>query len=391
MNRNLVIIYVLSGLRYSWFWFGIWILYYLRFTNYAGIGLVEAAMIITATIAEIPTGAIADLLGKKKTLTAAFLFMGVGGYFMAKATNLTDLVSSVIVITIGGALYSGTLEALLFDTLKGEKQEQRYSRSLAHTNSAKYIAIAIASIGGGFLYTVNPRLPFFFTSLAGFLGVFLALFLKEPLIDTEKFSLRAYIRQTAQGFRQLFLNVAIKRTTIILLSVSIFLVIIWEMLNDTLGASSGLTPDQLGIFFTAVYLVSAGASYFFGKFSQKLQNLMIFLLVGLFVAATLIISPILGLTGIVTMVALRSFTFPLFNITISTILNQHIESRYRATTLSTFTMIQNLPYVLSAFFIGRLIDMLSVKIFSFWLGIIMIIVVGFQFIQFVQARHRNIH
>jgi MFS family permease len=352
---------------------------------------VEAAMIITATIAEIPTGAIADLLGKKKTLTAAFIFMGVGGYLMARATGLTDLVTSVIVITIGGALYSGTLEALLFETLKGLKQEQRYSRSLAHTNSAKYIAIAIASIIGGFLYTTNPRFPFFFTSLAGFLGAFLTFFLKEPLIDTEKFSFRAYIRQTTQGFRQLFLNVAIKKITMILLSVGIFLVILWEMLNDALGVSSGLTPEQLGIFFTAVYLVSAVSSYFFGKFSNKLQNLMMFLLVGLFVAATLIISPILGLTGIITMVALRSFTFPLFNITISTNLNQHIESRYRATTLSTFTMIQNLPYVLSAFFIGRLIDILSVKTFSFWLGIIMIVVVGVQFLQLVQTRYRNAH
>ena len=384
MNRNLIIVYVLSGLRYSWFWFGIWILYYLRFTNYAGIGLVEAAMIITATITEIPTGAIADLLGKKKTLTAAFLFMGVGGYFMARATSLTDLVVSVIAITIGGALYSGTLEALLFDTLKGEKQEQRYSRSLARVNSSKYIAIAVTSVIGGFLYKLDPRSPFLFAALAGFFGAFLTIFLKEPLIDTEKFSFRAYIRQTTQGFRQLFFNVAIKRTTILLLSVSIFLVIIWEMLNDVLAASSGLTSEQLGIFFTAVYLISAFASYFFGKYSQKFQNLTIFLIVALLVAATLAISPLLGLTGIAAMVALRSFTFPLFNITTSTILNQYTESRYRATTLSTFTMIQNLPYVLSAFFIGGLIDILSVKIFSFWIGVVMILVVGFQLVKFTK-------
>lgn len=388
MKKNLIISYILSGFRYAWFWFGIWILYYLRYTTYAGIGLVESMMIITATITEIPTGAVADLLGKKKTLTAAFLFMGIGEYLMAMALGLSDLVISVMVITIGGALYSGTLDALLFDTLKEGGKEQQYPRSLAYTNSAKYVAIAITSIVGGFLYTINPRLPFFFTSLAGFLGAFLTFFLKEPLVDTEKFSFGVYIRQTTQGFRQLFRNVAIKKITILLLSVSIFLVILWEMLNDVLAASSGLTPKQLGIFFTAVYLAAAISSYLFGKFPKKFQSLLTFLIVALLVAITLTISPLLGLAGIATMVALRSFTFPLFNITTSTILNQHIESRYRATTLSTFTMIQSLPYVLSAFFIGRLIDMLSVKVFAFWLGLVMILVVGIQLIQFVQTQQK---
>ena len=116
---------------------------------------------------------------------------------------------------------------------------------------------------------------------------------------------------------------------------------------------------------------------------------MIFLIIALFVAITLVISPVLGLVGISAMVALRSLAFPLFNITTSTILNQCTESRYRATTLSTFTMIQNLPYVLSAFFIGRLIDTLSVKVFSFWFGVIMVVVVGVQLFQLVKPKQQN--
>lgn len=67
--RNIKLIYILSILYNSWFWIGIWVLYYLRYTSYAGIGLLESVMIFTSTTTEIPTGAIADLLGRKKTLT----------------------------------------------------------------------------------------------------------------------------------------------------------------------------------------------------------------------------------------------------------------------------------------------------------------------------------
>jgi MFS family permease len=85
VKNNITIAYVLTFAKNTWFWLGIWIFYYLRFTNYAGIGLIETVLIVTTTLTEIPTGAVADLLGKKKTLVIAFLLEAVGAYMMAFA------------------------------------------------------------------------------------------------------------------------------------------------------------------------------------------------------------------------------------------------------------------------------------------------------------------
>jgi len=71
-KRNVLLSYLLAFSKTTWFWLGIWIFYYLRFTDYAGIGLIETVLIVTVTLAEIPTGAIADLIGKKKTLILPF-------------------------------------------------------------------------------------------------------------------------------------------------------------------------------------------------------------------------------------------------------------------------------------------------------------------------------
>lgn len=65
IHKNIAIAYLLTFCKNSWFWLGIWVFYYLQFTNYAGIGIIETVLIITMTLTEIPTGAIADLFGKQ--------------------------------------------------------------------------------------------------------------------------------------------------------------------------------------------------------------------------------------------------------------------------------------------------------------------------------------
>ena len=118
MKRNITIAYVLSYLKHSWFWAGIWVFYYLRYTNYAGIGLIETIMIVTMTVSEIPTGAIGDLLGKRITLFIAFFLESFGNFIMAFAPNFGILALSVFVMSFGGTMYSGTAEALAYDSLK---------------------------------------------------------------------------------------------------------------------------------------------------------------------------------------------------------------------------------------------------------------------------------
>src|SRR3989344_5022524 len=100
-RKNILLSYILAFSKNTWFWLGIWIFYYLRFTNYAGIGIIETVLIISITLAEIPTGAVADLFGKKKTLILAFLLEAIGAFIMATAVNLEMLVFSVFVMCLG--------------------------------------------------------------------------------------------------------------------------------------------------------------------------------------------------------------------------------------------------------------------------------------------------
>lgn len=332
-------------------------------------------MIITITVAEIPTGAIADLLGKKRTLSLAFLFTSIGELIMANAQNLPMIIGSVIIIVIGAALFSGTLEALLYDSLKQTGKIFHYPKSLGLTASLRYFAIAAASIIGGYLFSVNPRFPFYATAMAELVAFILTFFLTEPHIDTEKFSLRNYFKQTKQGFVELFQNHHTTTMSLSLLSVGAFFVILWESVNDTLALNTRLSPSGLGIFFSIAYLATSAASQLFPRLPVRIQSIFSVLWISLISAITLVISPILAPIGIGIGVVLRSIAFPFHHLVTSTTVNSIASSKNRATTISTFNMIQNLPYVITAFFIGSLIDRFSAVKFAFGLGLVMATIV----------------
>jgi len=373
INRNIPLSYVLAFSKTTWFWLGIWIFYYLRYTNYAGIGIIETVLIVTLTLAEIPTGAVADLIGKKKTLIIAFLLETIGSFMMATAPNFQILLLSVFVMCVGGAFYSGTIDALVFDTLKQNGKEDEYGKKISNINSIQLFAPALCGVLGGFMYKISPNLPFFANTAGYFLGLITALFLIEPSIDTEKFSFKNFIFQTKQGVRELFKNYEIKKQTILLLTIGFVVVIASEMLDSFLAVEYGFKAEQLGILWSGIFLISAFASQLTPLIKKIFKRNIAIVFVGIFIAITFLISPILGLIlGGLSLILRVSFEGIFENLASITI-NNNTESKYRATTISTFNMIKNVPYLLSAYFIGSLSDKFSAKNTALVIGIVLTI------------------
>lgn len=300
---------------------------------------------------------------------------------MALTPNFSGLALSVFVMGIGGTLYSGILEALVYDTLKQNNRESAYDRTISVMSSIQLIAPAVCGVIGGFLYVISPSLPFFANAAFYFLGIVGTLFLVEPLIDTEKFSWVNYIYQTKQGIKQLAKTINIRNQTILLLSIGVIGVILDEMLYSFLGVEFGLKAESIGIVWAIIFLVSAVAVQTTPFIRKSLGDKKAIVLTGSIIALTLIVSPILGLTlGVISILFSSTFLAILTNLT-SIIINKNTESKYRATTLSTFNMIKNIPYVLSAYFIGSLSDSISAKNSAFVLGIILIFFLVFQMIK----------
>jgi len=382
VNCNIKIAYALAYIRYSWFWLGTWVYYYLRFTNYAGIGIIETVLIITMTVFEIPTGALADLLGKKNCLILSSFIQFVGSIYMALAGSFFDIAFSVFILSVGATLYSGTLEALVYDSLKAKRQESRFNKIIANVSSVQLFAVVISGAVSGVVYTLNPSLPYYLSGVLFFIGFVLSFFLQEPHVDTVKFSLNNFFIQTKQGFRQLFRTSSIARHTLLLLSITGILVIADEMGESFLGVEFGFKEGSIGIFFALIYLIAATVSQLTPRLSSTFNPVKATVFLSFLVAATFILSPFVGLLlGGITLVVRQSLATITNNLA-SVIINQHTESKYRATTISSFNMIKNLPYMLSAYFIGSLMDLYSAKNIAAVMGVTILVLITLQLFAF---------
>lgn len=380
LRKNILLSYVLAFSKTTWFWLGIWIFYYLRFTNYAGIGILETVLIVTMTLAEIPTGAIADLVGKKKTLILSFFLETIGALMMAAAPDFQILALSVFILCVGGAFYSGTIDALVFDSLKEEGKEESYVKKISNINTISLISPAICSVIGGFLYRLNPSFPFYANAGGYFLGLIASFFLIEPHIDTEKFSLNNFLKQSSQGLKELFKKGDIRRQTTLLLSIGFFIVISSEMIDSFLGFEFGFNEIQLGILWSIIFVISALASQLTPLIQRVLKGNLSIVVIGLLIAATFIVSPMAGLFIGGASLIFRSSLQGIFGNLVSMTINNNTESKVRATTLSTFNMIKNVPYVLTAYFIGSISDKFSARNIALYLGFLLIFLILIQVI-----------
>ena len=373
-NKNIFLVYLISITRYSWFWMGIWVFYYLRFTNYSGIGLLETILFFTSVISEIPTGAIADLLGRKKTIAISLFILSVSQFIMATSNNFIGLIVSCFIGGFGISFYSGTMEAYLYDYLIENNQQNNYDKIYSKIQTVQLITLTLCTAVGGYLYSISPRLPFYLNSIFLLFGVFMSFFLSRSSIDGQSFSLNNFINQTKQGFKQLFnLSVNFKKKIYLLLSIGCIFTISTQSLDSILGIEFGFNNKSLSILTVIMLLTASIAVQLVPKLRRKFGNIASLFLVGGFGVLIYIVSPFLSIYFGGLALILRQISDSFFENLSSNTINQSVPSKFRATSISTFNMIKQLPYAIGAFFLGTVMDNITARNFAFILGILLLV------------------
>ncbi|MDD3193828.1 MAG: MFS transporter [Oscillospiraceae bacterium] len=106
---------------------GIWIIFLIqRGFSLVEVGIAETVFHITSFLFEVPSGAVADLFGRKKTMIASYLSLALSALLTITAWNLPSLCLAMVFTALGYNLNSGTRDALTYDSLKSLGEEGRY-------------------------------------------------------------------------------------------------------------------------------------------------------------------------------------------------------------------------------------------------------------------------
>ena len=92
------------------------------------IGILESIFHVVSMCFEIPSGAVADAFGRKRTMAASEVLMILSILGMLCSDTFWSVAASIGISALSYNRASGTREALAYDTLKENGQEQEYDR-----------------------------------------------------------------------------------------------------------------------------------------------------------------------------------------------------------------------------------------------------------------------
>lgn len=374
LARNIPLFYVINFLVTLDFVIPIWVAFHLKFLDYTQIAFLTALLFGLATALELPTGALADLLGRKWTIAIGWIFQGLGHASIAFAFNFESFLAGYLIVAVGVALVSGANVAMAYDTFKELKREKDYSRFVAISSTFLRMGLAVGTFMGGYIYLIDFRLPYLLMGLTQISAVPLVILQIEPRIDSVKFTLHNYLQQTKDGFRETFKNSYIKKLTLFYTLIG---GITWACaiyFNQPFAKDLDYNEIEQSWLFGSLYLITTFGIYLLSRSELFTKRSKVYLAFPIILSLCLIpgvwatkwMAPII-LLGILFCVSGR-FAF------LDRYANLEFESRYRATAISALNMLVSLFVIIVVGLSGAIQDAYGTKVIFTGLGMVALLV-----------------
>ena len=142
-------------------WMPIWVIF---LTDNRGLSLGTGYLIagagwVVMAVAEVPTGILSDVAGRRMTLAAGGLVLATGLFLLAVLSGFAGLLVAYLLWALGNALISGSDSALLYDSAVAAGQADTYSAIASRSFQVQLGAQAVGSVPVVWLGAIDLRLP----------------------------------------------------------------------------------------------------------------------------------------------------------------------------------------------------------------------------------------
>ncbi len=335
------------------------------FTDWGGIDqfqiqLLQSWFTLNVFLWEIPTGLFGDTKGLKFSVVMGQILYILGICVYASTPSIWIFALGELILAVGIAFESGAKEAFLYETMEDNKEEEKYNDAVAFGGNMHLIAMIVASVIGGFLIPyMSLNHLFLLGVIPRIIALVLALvFLKEPVVEQKKELVPDYREIFKSAFRGLKNDKYLQRTavfTTIMYGVSYFVLWFYQPLLKNLGVlNEGLGVYRIILIVSEILFLTI-IVWVIGKFKKKRSfiNIILVLLVavGFFTAAVW-----KNISGVVVFIILSGGIGLNSRDIFSKTLNDRIESKQRATSLSAISMLSRIFLSVSNVVFGYLSD-----------------------------------
>lgn len=186
LKRNIKIDYIYKFLSSIDISSAIWVLYLAnKGMSLVEIGLLESIHHITSLVCEIPTGALADIMGRKNTIIIGRVMSAIGAILMLFCNSFIGFAIAFVISAMSYNLNSGSEEALVYDSLKVIGEEEKYLKINGNLNFIIEVAQGIAVLVGGILSDYSFVYSYVLSSIISICALGISFGFKEPEIHEE--------------------------------------------------------------------------------------------------------------------------------------------------------------------------------------------------------------
>ena len=323
----------------------VWVAFELQYLTLAEIAITEAVLQASQLVSELPTGAVADLLGKRASVIIGRVIGVIALLMYASSGTFTGFIIYAVVAGFGDSFVSGAKDALLYDSLKHDHREGHYQKVTSKVSLIFQLSFAGAILAGGVLSLWGYTTAIYATAIAYAVALILSFWFQEPPLDTEKFTLPRYLRQFKEGFRELFKSPYVRDISLFYIGVG---GVTWSAMmiyNTSLLTTIGYSAFQIGIIVAAIRLLNS--SVLFGALHLKtiVTKRRAYLLFPVVMILCYLPGALLTKELAVLAVAGSIFASSARWVILGSYVNEHYDSKNRATALSTLSMLVSLAVV----------------------------------------------
>ncbi len=359
------------------------------FTDWGGINFTQVMILqswfmLWIFLLEIPTGTVADFLGRKQSLILACVVNTIAALVYASMPNFYIFLLGEFLWAMSAALLSGADEAFVYDTLKKIGESKKSKKVFARIESFGLAGIMIAApIGSIIAAKFGLRAPMLLLVVPFTVAFLISLSLKEPRI-AQKSESKRYINVLKDGMKFFYKNKILETLAIDMVFIgSIAYFMIW--LYQPMLKQAGINIAYFGIihaaFVASQILIMNNYERLERIFGSKKR------LIFLSAAITGVMFIIGGLTTSIPIVFLVIIIGGGFGLSRRPLfinyMNKYIPSPERATILSTISMFRRFALVFINPAVGLLVDW-SLNYTLIILGAAALI---FSFISRVEEEH----
>lgn len=311
---------------------------------------------LTMVLTEVPSGYLADIVGRKKSVMLGGLVSGIGFTVLFFSTTLFHLYIYEFIIAVGLALISGADYALLFDSLKEQTEVSRKVQATwtSRFMMASFLGEACAAVVAGFASLISMSTIILATMIFGWGPFLISFFMYEPYVKkmdktTHKENFKQvlnYLFTDSKFLRALFVNFVIWSLST--------MCVVW--LIQKYWQENDLPLMYFGFIWAGYSIVGALSNHFSHALEECLGSKVLLAMCSLLVCMAYLVIPYVGFITGTVLLSLFYISRGVFQPIFKEGFNHRLKEEFRATANSIYSLVFRMSFMVIGPLLGLYVD-----------------------------------